>query len=151
MAAGRVARPGRTGSRKERTSMMTDPIADMLTRIRNGCTAKKRSVDIPASKFKIAIAEALLREKFIRDFNVLEGGVQGTLRVHLKYTPAGESVIRGIQRISRPGLRHYVGAGEIPRVRSNYGAAILSTPKGVLTSRESRREHVGGEVLCHIW
>ena len=131
--------------------MMTDPIADMLTRIRNGCRARKRSVDIPASKFKIAIAEALLREKFIRDFRVVEDEKQGVLRVHLKYTPKGESVIRGIQRISKPGLRRYVGVGEIPRVRSNYGAAILSTPKGVLTSGESRREHVGGEVICHIW
>ncbi len=131
--------------------MMTDPIADMLTRIRNGCQARKRSVEIPASKFKVAIAEALLREKFIRDFRVVEDGKQGILRVHLKYTPSGESVIRGIKRVSKPGLRHYVGASEIPRVRSNYGAAILSTPKGVLTSRESRSEHVGGEVVCHIW
>ena len=131
--------------------MMTDPIADMLTRIRNGCRARKRSVDIPASKFKIAIAEALLREKFIRDFRVVEDEKQGVLRVHLKYTPKGESVIRGIERISKPGLRRYVGVGEIPGVRSNYGAAILSTPKGVLTSGESRKEHVGGEVVCHIW
>jgi small subunit ribosomal protein S8 len=131
--------------------MMTDPIADMLTRIRNGCQAKKRSVDIPSSGFKKAIAEALLREKMIRDFKVVEDGKQGILRVHLKYTRDGESVIRGIKRISKPGLRHYVGAGEIPRVRSNYGTAILSTPKGVLTSKESRRENVGGEVVCHVW
>jgi small subunit ribosomal protein S8 len=131
--------------------MMTDPIADMLTRIRNGCQAKKRSVEIPSSGFKRAIAEALLREKMIRDFKVVEDGKQGILRVHLKYTKSGESVIRGIKRISKPGLRHYVGAGDIPRVRSNYGTAILSTPKGVLTSKESRRENVGGEVVCHIW
>jgi small subunit ribosomal protein S8 len=131
--------------------MMTDPIADMLTRIRNGCQAKKRSVDIPSSGFKKAIAEALLREKMIRDFKVVEDGKQGILRVHLKYTKSGESVIRGIKRVSRPGLRHYVGADEIPRVRSNYGTAILSTPKGVLTSKESRRENVGGEVVCHVW
>ena len=131
--------------------MMTDPIADMLTRIRNGCRAKKRSVDIPSSGFKKAIAEALLREKLIRDFKVVEDSKQGVLRVHLKYTKDGESVIRGIKRISKPGLRRYVGAGEIPRVRSNYGTAIISTPRGVLTSKESRRENVGGEVVCHVW
>ncbi len=131
--------------------MMTDPIADMLTRIRNGCRAKKRRVDIPSSGFKKAIAGALLREKFIRDFKVVEDNKQGVLRVHLKYTKDGDSVIRGIKRISKPGLRRYVGAGEIPRVRSNYGTAIISTPKGVLTSKESRREKIGGEVVCHIW
>ena len=131
--------------------MMTDPIADMLTRIRNGCRARKRSVDIPSSGFKKAIAEALLREKFIRDLKVMEDGKQGVLRVHLKYTKSGDSVIRGIQRVSRPGLRCYVGATEIPRVRSNYGTAIISTPRGVLTSKESRREHVGGEVVCQVW
>jgi small subunit ribosomal protein S8 len=131
--------------------MMTDPVADMLTRIRNACRAKKRTVDVPASKFKAAIAEALLRERFIKDFKVLEVGKQGTIRVYLKYTGSGESVIRGLKRISRPGLRRYVGADEIPRVRSNYGTAILSTPRGVLTSKESRREHVGGEVVCHVW
>ena len=131
--------------------MMTDPIADMLTRIRNGCRAKKRSVDIPSSGFKKAIAGALLREKFIRDFKVVEDNKQVVLRVHLKYTKDGDSVIRGIKRISKPGLRRYVGANDIPRVRSNYGTAILSTPKGVLTSKESRREKVGGEVVCHIW
>lgn len=131
--------------------MMTDPIADMLTRIRNACTARRRTVDVPASKFKAAIAEALLRERFIKDFKVLESGKQGTIRVYLKYTGTGESVIRGLKRVSRPGLRRYVGADEIPRVRSNYGTAILSTPRGVLTSKESRREHVGGEVVCHVW
>ncbi len=131
--------------------MMTDPIADMLTRIRNATRAKKRSVDIPSSKFKVAIAEALERERFVRGHKVLEDGRQGILRVHLMYTKDGESVIRGIRRISKPGLRHYVGADEIPRVRSNYGTALLSTPRGVLSSKESRREHVGGEVLCHIW
>ena len=133
------------------TTMMTDPIADMLTRIRNGCQARKRSVDIPSSGFKKAIAEALLREKFIRDFKVVEDGKQGVLRVHLKYTKSGASVIQGIKRISKPGLRRYVGADEIPSVRSNYGTAVLSTPKGVLTSKESRREKVGGEVVCHVW
>lgn len=131
--------------------MMTDPIADMLTRIRNACRAKKRSVDIPSSGFKVGIAEALLREKFIRDFRVVEDDKQGVLRIQLKYTKDGESVIRGIKRISRPGLRRYVGADEIPRVRANYGTAILSTSRGVLTGKESRRERVGGEVVCHIW
>ena len=131
--------------------MMTDPIADMLTRIRNGCQARKRSVDMPSSGFKKAIAEALLRERLIRDFKVVEDNKQGVLRVQLKYTKDGESVIRGIKRISKPGLRRYVGASEIPRVRSNYGTAIISTPRGVLTSKESRRENVGGEVVCHVW
>ncbi|HYW68034.1 MAG TPA: 30S ribosomal protein S8 [bacterium] len=131
--------------------MMTDPIADMLTRIRNGCQARKRSVDMPSSGFKKAIAEALLRERLIRDFKVVEDNKQGVLRVHLKYTKDGESVIRGIKRISKPGLRRYVGANEIPRVRSNYGTAIISTPRGVLTSKESRKENVGGEVVCHVW
>ena len=131
--------------------MMTDPIADMLTRIRNGCQARKRSVDMPSSGFKKAIAEALLRERLIRDFKVVEDDKQGVLRVQLKYTKDGESVIRGIKRISKPGLRRYVGANEIPRVRSNYGTAIISTPRGVLTSKESRKEKVGGEVVCHVW
>lgn len=123
----------------------------MLTRIRNGCQARKRSVDMPSSGFKKAIAEALLRERLIRDFKVVEDNKQGVLRVHLKYTKDGESVIRGIKRISKPGLRRYVGANEIPRVRSNYGTAIISTPRGVLTSKESRKENVGGEVVCHVW
>jgi small subunit ribosomal protein S8 len=131
--------------------MMTDPIGDMLTRIRNGCKAKKRSVDIPSSTFKVAVAEALLREKFIRDFKVIEDGKQGILRVQLKYTRTGDSVIQGIRRISKPGLRHYVDVAGIPRIRNNYGTALLSTPKGVLSGAESRREHVGGEVVCHIW
>lgn len=131
--------------------MMTDPVADMLTRIRNACRAGHRSVDIPASKFKVAIAEALEREKFIRGFKVDEDGKQGILRVKLKYASNGDSVIQGIKRISKPGLRCYVGADEIPRVRANYGTAIISTPKGVLTSKESRREHVGGEIVCHVW
>ncbi len=131
--------------------MMTDPVADMLTRIRNACRAGHRSVEIPASKFKVAIAEALEREKLIRGFRVEEDGKQGILRVKLKYTSSGASVIQGIRRISKPGLRRYVSADEIPRVRANYGTAIISTPRGVLTSKESRREHVGGEVVCHIW
>ena len=131
--------------------MMTDPIADLLTRIRNGAKAKKRYVDIPSSNFKIAISKALLRERFVRDLKVMDVGPQGTLRVYLSYTPEGRSIISGLKRISRPGLRRYVGADEIPRVRSNFGTAIISTPKGVLTSKESRREHVGGEVVCHVW
>ncbi|MBD3367058.1 MAG: 30S ribosomal protein S8 [Candidatus Eisenbacteria bacterium] len=131
--------------------MMTDPVADMLTRIRNACQAGHRSVEIPASKFKVAIAEALERENLIRGLKVEEDGKQGILRIKLKYTNSGASVIQGIKRISRPGLRRYVSANEIPRVRANYGTAIISTPRGVLTSKESRREHVGGEVVCHVW
>jgi small subunit ribosomal protein S8 len=131
--------------------MMTDPIADMLTRVRNACGARKRSVDVPSSKFKVAIAEALLRERFIKDYKVVEDGKQGILRIQLKYTRSGESVIRGLRRISKPGLRRYVGVTELPRVRSNYGTAILSTPRGVLTTAESRRENTGGEIVCHVW
>ncbi len=136
---------------KENASMMTDPIADMLTRIRNASRARKRSVDVPSSGFKVGIAEALLREKFIGNFRVVENNKQGILRIQLRYTKDGESVIRGIKRISKPGLRRYVGADEVPRVRSNYGTAILSTSRGVLTGKESRRERVGGEVVCHVW
>jgi len=142
---------GRHGHEGENKIMMTDPVADMLTRVRNACQAKKRTVDVPASKFKVAIAEALLREQFIKNYRVAEDDKQGMIRVYLKYTKNGDSVIRGIRRISKPGLRRYVRSKDIPRVRSNYGTAIISTPKGVLSSKESRRENVGGEVVCYIW
>lgn len=131
--------------------MMTDPVADMLTRIRNACKARKRSVDIPSSKFKVTIAEALERERFIEGLKTMPDGKQGVLRVYLKYTRGGESVIRGLERVSKPSVRRYVGADEIPRVRNNYGTAIISTSRGVLSGKESRREQVGGEVICYVW
>ncbi|MCK4547748.1 MAG: 30S ribosomal protein S8 [Candidatus Eisenbacteria sp.] len=130
---------------------MTDPIADMLTRIRNASRAKRRKVDIPASNAKKAIASVLLRHKFIGDFKVIEDGPQGTIQIHLKYTSREESVIVGLKRVSTPGRRVYVGKDEIPRVRGGLGTAILSTSRGILAGRESEKEGVGGEVLCYVW
>jgi small subunit ribosomal protein S8 len=130
---------------------MTDPIADMLTRLRNAYRAKRKKVDIPASNLKKAVAEVLLREKYIEDFKVLEEGPQGTIRIHLKYTGREESAIVGLKRVSKPGRRVYVGKEKIPRVIGGLGTAILSTPKGVLTDKESRKLGVGGEVLCYVW
>jgi small subunit ribosomal protein S8 len=132
---------------------MSDPIADMLTRIRNGVSARHDYVNIPASKLKLAIADVLKTEGFIRDYEVTEGdrGPQKTLRVELSYTGKKEPVLSGIQRVSKPGLRVYVEKREIPRVYGGLGIAILSTPKGVMTGREARRQQVGGEILCYVW
>jgi small subunit ribosomal protein S8 len=131
--------------------MMTDPIADMLTRIRNGSNAKHESVDIPASNIKKQIAQILLDEGFIKGYDVIEDGKQGIIRIELKYGKHGEKVISGIKRISKPGLRVYVKSDEIPRVLGGLGIAILSTPKGVMTDKKARKERVGGEVLCYVW
>ncbi|MFS8541110.1 MAG: 30S ribosomal protein S8 [Tissierellales bacterium] len=131
--------------------MMTDPIADMLTRIRNGSNAKHESVDIPASNIKKEIAQILLDEGFIKGYDVIEDGKQGIIRIELKYGKHGEKVISGIKRISKPGLRVYVKSDEIPRVLGGLGIAILSTPKGVMTDKKARKERVGGEVLCYVW
>lgn len=130
---------------------MTDPIADMLTRIRNACKAKHRKVDVPASTLKREIARILKEERFIHAYAYVEDGSQGTLRLYLKYDKDEESVIRGIERISRPGLRQYARKQKIPRVLNGLGIAILSTSHGVMTDRESRRAGVGGEVLCYVW
>jgi small subunit ribosomal protein S8 len=130
---------------------MTDPIADMLTRIRNATRAKRKKVEIPASNLKKAIADLLLREKYITDYQVLEGSSQGTIRISLKYTGRDESAIGGLKRVSRPGRRVYVGKAEIPRVMGGLGTAILSTPRGVLTDKESRKMGVGGELICYVW
>lgn len=130
---------------------MTDPIADMLTRIRNGSNAKHESVDVPASNIKKQIAQILLDEGFIKGFDVIEDGKQGIIRIELKYGKHGEKVISGIKRISKPGLRVYVKSDEIPRVLGGLGIAILSTPKGVMTDKKARKERVGGEVLCYVW
>lgn len=131
--------------------MMTDPIADMLTRIRNGNNAKHKSVEIPASKMKNAIAQILLDEGFINGFNVTDDEKQGVITVDLKYGPNEERVISGLKRISKPGLRVYVKAGEVPKVLGGLGIAIISTSKGVLTDKDARKENVGGEVICYIW
>lgn len=129
----------------------TDPIADMLTRIRNANSAVHDQVDIPASKLKEQIAKVLKREGFIKDFQVIQTGVQGVIRVFLKYGPERERVINGIKRISRPGLRVYVGTEEIPRIFGGLGTVVMSTPKGVLTGKQARRMGIGGEVLAYVW
>lgn len=131
---------------------MTDPIADMLTRIRNACGSKHRRVDIPASKMKLEIARLLKENNFITDFKTVstEEG-RPMLRVVLKYAQGGHPVIRELRRVSSPGLRTYVGVTEIPRVRNGLGVAILSTSKGLMTDREARRQRTGGELLALIW
>jgi len=131
--------------------MMTDPIADMLTRIRNGNNAKHDSVDIPASNIKKELAQILLNEGFIKGFDVIEDGKQGIIRVELKYGKYNEKVLSGIKRISKPGLRVYVKNDEIPRVLGGLGIAILSTSKGILTDKDARKEGIGGEVICYVW
>ena len=130
---------------------VTDPVADMLTRIRNALVVKMDTVDMPASKMKIAIAKILLREGFIKGCEVIEEGVQGTLRIKLKYGPGGESVINGLKKISKPGLRVYARKDELPKVLNGMGIDIISTSKGVITDREARESSVGGEVLAYIW
>jgi small subunit ribosomal protein S8 len=132
---------------------VSDPIADMLTRIRNAVTSRHEAVNIPASKTKIAIAKVLKDEGFIRDFSILseEGKPQPTLKVDLSYGGRKQPVLNGLQRVSKPGLRVYVQRREIPRVYGGLGIAILSTPKGVMSGHEARRQEVGGEVLCYVW
>jgi small subunit ribosomal protein S8 len=130
---------------------MTDPIADMLTRMRNAVVAKHDYVDVPGSKLKVAIARVLKEEGFIRDYETLEEGVRKTLRIHLLYTGKKEPILTGIRRVSKPGLRVYVQKREIPRVYGGLGIAILSTPQGVMTGQQAWRRQVGGEVLCYIW
>jgi small subunit ribosomal protein S8 len=130
---------------------MTDPIADMLTRIRNACGAKHRRVDMPASKMKVEIARILKEHSLISDFTTLESDEgRKLLRVRLKYA-GGQSAIRELQRVSTPGLRKYVGATEIPRVRNGLGIAILSTSKGIMSDREARQSRTGGELLALVW
>ena len=130
---------------------ITDTIADMLTRIRNANSAKHDTVDIPASKMKIAIAKILLDEGYIKGYTVVEDGKQGVIRITLKYAPSGERVISGLKRVSKPGLRYYKGADEMPRVLKGLGIAIVSTSKGVMTDKEARKQNVGGEVLAFVW
>ena len=130
---------------------MTDPIADMLTRIRNAAKAGHQNVDIPASNLKTEIARILRNNHYIRGFRVTEDDKQGVLRVYLKYTEEETPTFHELRRVSRPGLRTYVTAVEIPKVKNGLGIAILSTPDGVLSDREARRKGVGGEVLCTVW
>jgi len=133
--------------------MMTDPIADLLTRIRNGIHVERPYVDMPSSQMKIRVVEALAREGYVWDHEVVEeeGAPVPTLRVNLKYGPNGEKVITHIERVSSPGRRVYVGVADMKEVRQGLGISVLSTSKGVLSNREARKEGVGGELLCQIW
>ena len=130
---------------------ITDPIADMLTRIRNANNAKHDTVDVPASNMKKAIAQILLEEGYIKNFQLIDDGTQGVIRITLKYNAGKEKVLRGLRRVSKPGLRVYAGADELPRVLRGLGTAIVSTSKGVMTDKKAREAHVGGEVLAFIW
>ena len=130
---------------------ITDPIADMLTRIRNAGTAKHETVDVPASEMKKAIAEILLNEGYIKSFQIVDDGTQGIIRITLKYLPGKEKAIQGLRRVSKPGLRIYAGADELPRVLNGLGIAIISTSKGIMTDKAARAAHVGGEVLAFVW
>ena len=130
---------------------MSDPLADFLTRIRNGIQANFTSVDIPLSKLKVNVADVLKKEGYIADYHVDEQGVQGTLTIDLKYGPNNEKVITGIRRVSKPGLRQYTKSDAIPQVMSGLGVGILSTSHGVISDREARKLNVGGELLCEVW
>ena len=130
--------------------IMTDPIADMLTRIRNGLQARHEEVEIPANKEKIEIAKILKNEGFITDYSV-DGDVKKTIKVTLKYGPNGEKVINGLRRISKPGLRAYAKVDAIPRVLNGLGIAIISTSQGLMTDKEAKAKHVGGEVIAYVW
>ena len=130
---------------------MTDPIADMLTRIRNANVVKHETVDVPASNMKKELSRILLEEGFIRGYDVIEDGKQGIIRIQLKYGQSGERVIQGIKRISKPGMRVYTNAYEVPKVLNGLGISIISTSKGILTDRQARKENVGGEVICYVW
>ncbi|MBQ8885839.1 MAG: 30S ribosomal protein S8 [Clostridia bacterium] len=129
---------------------MTDPIADMLTRIRNAITAKKESVEIPASNMKKAIADILLSEGYVSDVKIVEDGYNGKIAITLKYSDK-KSVINGLQRASKPGLRSYSGVADMPKVLGGLGTVILSTNKGILTGKQAKAQNVGGEVLCYVW
>ena len=131
--------------------VMTDPVADFLTRIRNANTVYQERVEIPSSKMKLAMAEILKTEGFIKEVEVIEDEKQGVLRLFLKYGPNREKVISGLKRISKPGLRVYAQKDEIPKVLGGLGIAVISTSKGIMTDKQARKEGVGGEVLCYVW
>jgi small subunit ribosomal protein S8 len=130
---------------------VTDPIADMLTVIRNGCKAKHKKVEVPASRVKTEILKVLMKEKYISNYRYIEDTKQGRLRIYLKYTDDEESVISGLRRVSRPGLRIYRKADELPSVRGGLGVAIMSTSHGIMTGSNARKLRLGGEVLCNVW
>lgn len=130
---------------------ITDPIADMLTRIRNAGSARHETVDVPNSKMKKAIAEIFLEEGYIKSFQLIDDGTQGVIRITLKYLPGKEKAIQGLRRVSKPGLRVYAGADELPQVLRGLGIAIISTSKGIMTDKKARAQHVGGEVLAFVW
>ncbi len=130
---------------------MTDPISDMLTRIRNATTVRHDRTDVPASKMKLEIAKILKQEGFIRTFKLLEEGPQGLIRIYLKYAEDGEPVIHGLRRVSTPGRRVYRAADDLPKVHNGLGVAVVSTNRGVLTDEQARGLRVGGEVLCEVW
>ena len=131
---------------------MTDPIADMLTRIRNALTAKHETVEVPASKIKVAIADILVKEGYIKGYEIVDGAVQNNIVITLKYAPVkGQKVVTGLKRVSTPGLRVYAGVDNLPKVLNGMGIAILSTSKGILTDKEAKAQDIGGEVLAYIW
>ena len=130
---------------------MTDPISDLLTRVRNAVQAGKDRCDVPASKLKLELSKVLQEEGFIRTFKVLEEGPQGTLRIYLRYSSEGEPAIRGLERVSRPGLRVYRGTSKLPQVRGGIGVAVISTSKGLMTDARARELRLGGEVMCRVW
>ncbi len=130
---------------------MTDPIADYLTRIRNALHAEHKYVDIPASNVKRKMSKILLEQGFISRYIVIDDGVQGIIRIWLKYDELKKPVINKLTRVSKPGRRYYVGKDNLPRVMNNLGIAILTTPKGVITASEAKRQNIGGEVLCYVW
>ena len=130
--------------------MMTDPIADMLTRLRNGNAVHKKEVSMPASRMKVGVAQVLTEEGFLTGYSVEPGKPASTLKIQMKYGPDGERVLRDLQRVSKPGCRVYSGAKELPRVLQGLGIYILSTPKGIISDRVARRDNVGGEVLCKV-
>ena len=130
---------------------MTDPIADMLTRIRNANVVKHETVDVPASNMKKELARILLEEGFIRGYDVIEDGKQGIIRIQLKYGQEVERVITGLKKISKPGMRVYAANHEIPKVLNGLGISVISTSKGILTDKQARKENVGGEVICYVW
>ncbi len=130
---------------------MSDPIADYLTRVRNGLHAKKKYVDIPSSNIKRKMSRILLDQGFVKRYIIIDDGTQGIIRIWLKYDELGYPVIHNIKRISTPGRRRYVSVEELPRVKNNLGISIMTTPKGIITAREAKRQNVGGEVLCEVW
>jgi small subunit ribosomal protein S8 len=131
--------------------MNTDPIADMLTRIRNGLVARHDFTEMPASRLKVSVADVLKKEGYIGGYELKEDGHRKTIRIGLAYAPDRKPVIVGLQRVSKPGLRVFAGRGEIPRVYGGLGVAVMSTPQGVMTGKEARQRGVGGEVLCYVW